>query len=947
MGRFALLIGSGRYDDAALRPLSAPAWDVDALSRVLGDPVVGGFEVVRLVDRSVQELRVAVEDFLMDRARDDFVLVYLTGHGVLDKRGRLVFAATDTGTTRLSATALSAAWLNELLADCMADSRVLVLDCCFSGAHGRTKAGADSVAAQLGEVGSGHAVLTASRDWEFSFEGDASGGSVFTTGLVEGLRTGDADLDGDGLITVEEAHTYAAGYVRDQGAQQHPQRWLTAAEGELVLAHSPRGPRLASRTVPMHASREAHQLHLERRSALVASQAQALRPRDPELARAVVLAAIRDLAPSRAAVLTLWGMTVEPETGRLPLGHGGLVVEMAWSGENNHLMSIGRDGSVCEWNADGTLVASTSIPVDFHGASLSRNARSLLLGEGSGSVSLWHVDGMRYLARSQSMSSLAGSHQWSNDGMRLFDGDYTRADAVIWSIQAAAGDVRSIDAQPVAAPRGFTPYWSPDDRLLAFLDEHSVTVVHADSGNVATVVRTSEKPSDLTWSPDSAKVCLLIPEELESEWASFGRDNRYRVVIYDLAGQLLAEREATGVASLEWSPTDKRIAVMLAGPAREAEVHIWNAQALTDMDVLVTERSGVSLVGNVLLRWSHDGRYLAFAHWTSVFIWDPEHGVVHQSHSGDLMAFDWAPDKTQAVVSASGRNSLTVIDPNVGVTAELKDDRLTGKALSWSPTGQQIAVSSRDGVLLWPPSGGDPTTALTGMPDMVMHAVWSPNGHRLAVAAHAFFENSPNRVAICTPDDQRGIVEMAGDDTQHGPLAWSPDSTLLLGTEGPGSVVIWSAVTGHHEQYFDGSIPATAVCWPTAHPHLITVADGEHRIRVLDRQTEREVAVCIGHTGDIRRLTWSPDGEILASSSHDETVRLWNGTTGECLVELDAPHDARSLTWSDDASRLTLVSRDNKMVTWILPQHLDDVLDSVDEERALTNEERMRYGLEL
>ena len=157
----------------------------------------------------------------------------------------MAFAATDTGTTRLSATALSAAWLNDLLADCTADSRVLVLDCCFSGAHGRTKAGADSVAAQLGEVGSGHAVLTASRDWEFSFEGDPSGGSVFTAGLVEGLRTGDADLDGDGVITVEEAHIYAAGYVRDQGAQQHPQRWLTAAEGELILAHSPRGPRLA------------------------------------------------------------------------------------------------------------------------------------------------------------------------------------------------------------------------------------------------------------------------------------------------------------------------------------------------------------------------------------------------------------------------------------------------------------------------------------------------------------------------------------------------------------------------------------------------------------------------------------------------------------------------------------------------------------------------------
>lgn len=250
MGRFALLIGAGRYDDAELRCLSAPARDVDMLGGVLADPKIGGFEVTRLTDRPVQELRVAVEDFLADRTSGDFVLVYLSCHGLLDRRGRLAFATTDTQHSRLGATAVSAVWLRELLDDCRADVRVLVLDCCFSGAHDRAKTGADSVAAQLGEVGRGHAVLTACGELEYSFEGDSSGGSVFTSGLVEGIRTGKADRNGDGWVTVEDAYTYAASYVRRHGNDQHPQRWLTAVEGDLMLARSPLRPRTKPKRMP-------------------------------------------------------------------------------------------------------------------------------------------------------------------------------------------------------------------------------------------------------------------------------------------------------------------------------------------------------------------------------------------------------------------------------------------------------------------------------------------------------------------------------------------------------------------------------------------------------------------------------------------------------------------------------------------------------------------------
>ena len=81
---------------------------------------------------------------------------------------------------------------------------------------------------------------------EYSFEGDAlldapRSGSVFTAGLVEGLRTGAADAGGDGFVSVDEAYQYAYSYVASRGASQTPQRWLSGGEGAIVLARSPAG----------------------------------------------------------------------------------------------------------------------------------------------------------------------------------------------------------------------------------------------------------------------------------------------------------------------------------------------------------------------------------------------------------------------------------------------------------------------------------------------------------------------------------------------------------------------------------------------------------------------------------------------------------------------------------------------------------------------------------
>ncbi|WP_328326294.1 caspase family protein [Kribbella sp. NBC_00382] len=257
--RIALVIANAEYNDPGLSRLMAPARDAAALAGVLGDPEVGGFDVRVLQNESAQTIRYAVEDFFSDRSPEDLLLLHFSCHGVKNAAGELFLAVADTKPTRLASTAVAADFVNRQMADSRAQRIALFLDCCYGGAFPRGLVVRATGEAQVRDAfagqdrvggGRGRVVVTASSAMEYAFEdGQLAAGtpkpSVFTSAVVDGLKSGDADKDGDGWVGLTELVGYVTDQVHRITPNQNPQMWTFGSQGELLIARSNRiTPRL-------------------------------------------------------------------------------------------------------------------------------------------------------------------------------------------------------------------------------------------------------------------------------------------------------------------------------------------------------------------------------------------------------------------------------------------------------------------------------------------------------------------------------------------------------------------------------------------------------------------------------------------------------------------------------------------------------------------------------
>jgi len=111
---------------------------------------------------------------------------------------------------------------------------------------------------------------------------------------------------------------------------------------------------------------------------------------------------------------------------------------------------------------------------------------------------------------------------------------------------------------------------------------------------------------------------------------------------------------------------------------------------------------------------------------------------------------------------------------------------------------------------------------------------------------------------------------------------------------------------------------------PELRPRAVPSRDGKYHVRidgpvaqVFDSATNLPIGAPISHAADILYAVFSPTGELLVTTSQDNTGRVWNSSTGDLLnTPLQHEGDVLFAAFSPDSSQVVTTSQDRTARLW-------------------------------
>jgi WD40 repeat protein len=240
-------------------------------------------------------------------------------------------------------------------------------------------------------------------------------------------------------------------------------------------------------------------------------------------------------------------------------------------------------------------------------------------------------------------------------------------------------------------------------------------------------------------------------------------------------------------------------------------------------------------------------------------------------------------------------------------------------AVSWSPDGKRLASGSWDNtVRIWDVEGrttqfmvGTRWPAPTDPLYLAVHSVaWHPGNGGIAAGNH--------RGEVRLIDPATGTVRWVNREGQGvvRTAVWSPDGSTLATAEHDGIVRLWRDLSGKAAKLIEEHPHAGwAAAWsPNGESFAI---DSGNNIDLISVGRGEVTATLRGHRDWVLTISWSPDGQRIASGSQDGTMRIWDARRRAPIRTLRTGAWAIDcVAWSPDGGLLAVGGPDRTVQVW-------------------------------
>ncbi|MCW5861942.1 MAG: protein kinase [Anaerolineae bacterium] len=356
-------------------------------------------------------------------------------------------------------------------------------------------------------------------------------------------------------------------------------------------------------------------------------------------------------------------------------------------------------------------------------------------------------------------------------------------------------------------------------------------------------------------------------------------------------------------------------------------------------------------------------------------------GTAGSSDAGGLVYFSFI-DEGSLVLGFLGQVEVWDIAQTGQPRFTLIDNAKLTRAVSVSPDLTRLATAGQDGTThIWDLADGEHILSLVRHPSPIhavhfgpgtdrlytldrdgLFRVWDARPHVLGEKATLTVDRgvfdiqlNPNEteMALGNAGGPASIWELetgerrftiAGDAGGVYRVAYDPQGKRVAAVGTDNQIRILDATTGklliqfsgHGAGVTAGLFPGTLDVAFSPDGARLATAGADGLAKVWDAATGRELLTFTGHTDSLHSLAWSPDGQLIATSSDegDTSVILWNPNTGEIVHRLEGhPFRAWGLAFSPDGSMLVTGGSRGVIKAWDVTtgQNLYTVLDESDD----------------